>query len=146
MRALRIVPDGSLTDIDLPEPDAHSAIRREVGFPDTVDQATYHRRAVMHVHGTGRTDGLPDNLVAWTLASAWRGTPLYPLAGTIIVTGQTHGGRLTELDDDLVQQAKAVAQTVRETLDGWRMRPPASQEAALRELLAYAALDIASGR
>ncbi|MEU6578212.1 hypothetical protein [Streptomyces sp. NPDC046805] len=40
----------------------------------------------------------------------------------------------------------AVAQTVRDTLTEWRGRPPASNEAAIEELLAYAARDVASSR
>ncbi|WP_405863545.1 hypothetical protein [Streptomyces sp. NBC_00005] len=47
------------------------------------------------------------------------------------------------LDDSLAQHAHAVAQTVRETLGEWRTRPPASNEAALSELVAYVARDIA---
>jgi hypothetical protein len=50
------------------------------------------------------------------------------------------------LEDDLAQHAKAVAQTVRETLTQWRTRPPASNEAAVSELLACASRDVASGR
>lgn len=71
---------------------------------------------------------------------------LYPLAGRIVVTGRTERGVVTALDDDLVQHAKAVAQTVRDTLSEWRARPPASNEAAVNELLAYAARDVASRR
>ncbi|WP_217237475.1 hypothetical protein [Streptomyces sp. AC555_RSS877] len=65
------------------------------------------------------------------------------MAGPIVVTGRTASGDVTALDGDLVQRAKAVAQTVRDTLSQWRERPPASQEAAVRELLAYAARDVA---
>ncbi|MGW4516391.1 hypothetical protein ACWEO4_31385 [Streptomyces sp. NPDC004393] len=50
---------------------------------------------------------------------------------------------MAALDDDLAQHTHAVAQTVRETLGEWRSRPPASNEAALNELLAYAARDVA---
>ncbi|MFE4758408.1 hypothetical protein ACFRIB_51095 [Streptomyces mirabilis] len=41
---------------------------------------------------------------------------------------------------------RTVTQTVRDTLDTWRTRPPVSYEAALRELLAHAAHDVAVGR
>jgi hypothetical protein len=51
--------------------------------------------------------------------------------------------RVADLDGDLAQHVHAVAQTVRETLGEWRVRPPASNEAALSELLAYAARDVA---
>ncbi|MFG2961370.1 hypothetical protein ACGF5O_47605 [Streptomyces sp. NPDC048291] len=146
MRALRIDPDTTVTDIALPPADAHSVIRELVGSPDAVEQATYHQHAVMHIHGAGRREGLPQNLAAWALASAWRRTALYPLAGPIVVTGRTTTGELTALDDDLVQHAQAVAQTVRDTLSEWRARPPVSNEAATSELLAYAARDIASLR
>ncbi|GGN46372.1 hypothetical protein [Streptomyces fuscichromogenes] len=146
MRALRIDPDTNVTDLALPPTGAHSVIRELVGSPDAVDQATYHQRAVMHIHGSGRREGLPQNLAAWALASAWRGTPLYPLAGPIVVTGRTTTGELLALDDDLVQHAHVVAQTVRDTLSEWRDRPPVSNETAVNELLAYAARDIASRR
>ncbi len=146
MRALRIDPDTTVTDLDLPETDGHSAIRELVGSPDAVDQGVYHRRALLHLHGDGQRAGLPQNLAAWALASAWRGVALYPLAGTIVITGRTETGDVAALDDDMVQHATAVAQTVRETLGEWRTRPPASNEEAISELLAYAARDVASAR
>ncbi|MFF0094599.1 hypothetical protein ACFYSF_32215 [Streptomyces canus] len=101
------------------------------------------RRAVLHIHGNGHDLGLPQNLAAWALASAWRGIPLYPLAGPIVVTGRTESGDVTTLDDDLMQHAKAVARTGRDTLAEWHARPSASNEAAAKELLAYAARDVA---
>ncbi|MFE9024338.1 hypothetical protein ACFYNL_38120 [Streptomyces sp. NPDC007808] len=143
MHALRIDPDATVTDLNLPTTDAQSAIQEHVGS-DSVDHGVYHRRAVLHIHGNGQDLGLPQNLTAWALASAWRGMPLYRLAGPIVVTGRTESGDVTALDDDLVQHAKAVAQTVRDTMSEWRARPPASNEAAVKELLAYAARDVAS--
>jgi hypothetical protein len=82
-------------------------------------------------------------MAAWALASAWRGMPLYPLAGPIVITGRTASGDVTVLDDDLVQHATAVVQTVRDALSQWRVRPPASEEAAVKGLLAYVARDVA---
>ncbi|MFE9769739.1 hypothetical protein ACFYPC_35345 [Streptomyces sp. NPDC005808] len=143
MHALRIDPDTTVTDLTLTATDAQSAIHEHVGS-DAVDQGVYHRQALLHIHGNGLKLGLPQNLAAWALASAWRGTPLYPLAGPIVVTGRTVSGDVTALDDDLVQHARVVAQTVRDTLSKWRARPPASNEAAVKELLAYAARDVAS--
>lgn len=143
MHALRIAPDTTVTDLTLPATTAHSAIRQHVG-DDTVDQGVYHRRALLHIHGNGQALGLPPNLAAWALASAWRGMALYPLAGLIVVTGRTASGEVTALDDDLAQHVRAVAQTVRETTSQWHARPPASNEAAMKELLAYAARDVAS--
>ncbi|MGW7261103.1 hypothetical protein [Streptomyces sp. NPDC054834] len=49
---------------------------------------------------------------------------------------------MAALGDELVQHAYAGARTVRETLGEWRTRPPASNEAALNDLLAYAARDV----
>lgn len=72
--------------------------------------------------------------------------PLYPMAGPIVITGRTASGDVAALDDDLVQHALAVAQTVRETLEEWRTRPPESNDAALNELLAYAARDVTDRR
>ncbi|MFD7284002.1 hypothetical protein ACFV80_45265 [Streptomyces sp. NPDC059862] len=68
---------------------------------------------------------------------------LYPVHGPVVVTGRAQDGGVAGLDDGLAQHAHAVAQTVRETLGEWRTRPPASNEAALSELLAYAARDVA---
>ncbi|GAB3177971.1 hypothetical protein [Streptomyces incanus] len=53
---------------------------------------------------------------------------------------------MAALGRDLVQHARAVAQTVRDTLAEWRTRPPASDEAAISELLVYAARDVAHSR
>ncbi|MFJ8787372.1 hypothetical protein [Streptomyces sp. NPDC102476] len=125
MHAVRIDPDATVTDLNLPGADAQSAIREHLGS-DAVDHGVYHRRAVLHIHGNGHDLGLPENLAAWALASAWRGMPLYPLVGPVVVTGRTESGDVTSLDDDLVQHAKAVARTVRDTLAEWRARPPAS--------------------
>ncbi|GGP56866.1 hypothetical protein [Streptomyces melanogenes] len=146
MPALRIDPDTTVTELDLPQTDAFCQIRVHVGSPDVVDQGVYHRRAVLHRDGSGRTLGLPQNLVGWALASAWRGVARYPLAGTVVVTGCTADGEVTALDDDLVEHVQAVADAVRETLERWRRRPPVSDEAAIGELLAYAARDVASSR
>jgi hypothetical protein len=143
MHALRIDPDATVTDFNLPATDAQSAIQKHIGS-DAVDHGVYHRRAVLHIHGRGQNLGLPQNLAAWALASAWRGMPLYTLVGPIVVTGRTTSGDVTALEDDLVQHAKSVAQTVRDTLSEWHARPPTSNEAAVNELLAYAARDVAS--
>ncbi|MFF6969369.1 hypothetical protein ACFY9G_39100 [Streptomyces anthocyanicus] len=145
---MKIAPDATVTELDLPEADKRAVIWELLGSPDTVDQGIYqgiyHRRAVLHVHGNGRQLGLPQNLAAWALASAWRGTALYLLAGPVAITGRTMAGELTGLDGDLVRHARVVAQTVRETLTEWRRRPPVSNEAAISELLAYATRDISA--
>ncbi|WP_435613655.1 hypothetical protein [Streptomyces sp. bgisy159] len=143
MRALRIAPDTTVTELDLPETGAHSAIQDHIGTTDAVDQGVYHRRAILHIQGGGRANRLAQNITAWALASAWRGISLYPIHGPVIVTGRAQDGGVAALDDDLAQHAHAVAQTVRETLGEWRSRPPASNEVALSELLAYAARDVA---
>ncbi|MGW2651782.1 hypothetical protein ACWC2T_44690 [Streptomyces sp. NPDC001393] len=143
MRVLRISPDTAVTELDLAETDVHSAIQVHIGSADAVDQGVYHRRALLHVHGGGCGMGLAQNITAWALASAWRGIALYPIHGPVIVTGRAQDGGVVGLADDLAQHAHAVAQTVRETLGEWRSRPPASNEAALSELLAYAARDVA---
>ncbi len=48
MRAVKIAPDATLTEMDPPEADTRAAIRELLGSPDTVDQGIYHRRAVLH--------------------------------------------------------------------------------------------------
>ncbi|MCX4598284.1 hypothetical protein OG819_55085 [Streptomyces sp. NBC_01549] len=143
MRALRIAPDTTVTELDLPETGAHSAIQDHIGTTGAVDQGVYHPRALLHIHGDGRALGLAQNITAWALASAWRGMALYPIHGPVIVTGRAQDGEAAALDDGLAQHTHAVAQTVRETLREWHTRPPASNEAALSELLAYAARDVA---
>ncbi|MFF0706338.1 hypothetical protein ACFYVC_39190 [Streptomyces tendae] len=91
---MKIAPDATVTEMDLREADARVAVRELFGSPETVDQGSYHRRAVPHIHGSGRQLGLPQNLAAWALASAWRGTALYPLAGvTCPVSGAGVGPR-----------------------------------------------------
>ncbi|MFB7511171.1 hypothetical protein [Streptomyces broussonetiae] len=146
MRALRIAPDTTLTELTLPEADALSVIRHHVGTSGAVDQAVYHHRALLHVHGEGQVVGLDQNLAAWALVSAWRRMALYPLHGPVVITGRTPDGEAAALDDDLAEHARTVTQTVRQTLKAWKARPPASSEAAASELLAYAARDVASGR
>ncbi|WP_030618384.1 hypothetical protein [Streptomyces achromogenes] len=146
MRALRIAPDTAVRELDLPVPGAQSAIRDHIGATGFVDQGLYHRQALLHIHGEGRVIGLAQNITAWALASAWRGIALYPFHGPVVVTGRAEDGEVAPLDDDLAQQAHAVAQTVRETLEEWCIRPPASNEAALSELLAYVAQDMAPNR
>ncbi|WP_331763550.1 hypothetical protein [Streptomyces anthocyanicus] len=100
---MKIAPDATVTELDLPEADRRAVIRELLGSPDTVDQGIYHRRAVLHVHRTGRQLGLKQNLAAWALASAWRGAALYPLAGPVAVTGRTTAGEVTALGSDLAQ-------------------------------------------
>ncbi|MCQ8833799.1 hypothetical protein [Streptomyces malaysiensis] len=146
MRALLITPAGIVTELDLPESGARSAIRDHVGSAGAVDQGLYHREALVHVHGDGQRIGLDSNLTAWALASAWRGMPLYSFHGPVVVTGRTQDGDTSALGDDLAAHVHAVAQTVRETREAWKTRPPASNEAAMRELLAYAARDVAAHR
>ncbi|NEB78989.1 hypothetical protein G3I40_27770 [Streptomyces sp. SID14478] len=139
--ALRIDVDTTVSTIDLPEDpsEAYDAIRREVG--EALNQGVYHRRAVLHIGDTSAA-GTRLNLTAWTLASAWRGIALYPLHGTIVVTGPDGAGETTGLDDDLVRQAEAVAVMVRETVARWQDHPPVSNETAAQELLAYAAQEL----
>ncbi|MEU9918769.1 AraC family transcriptional regulator [Streptomyces sp. NPDC051001] len=93
MRALLIATDGTVTELDLPESAAHSAIRDHLGSTDAVDQGLCHPRVLLHVHGNGQVTSLDGNLTAWALASVWRGMPLYPFHGPVAVTGRTqHGG------------------------------------------------------
>jgi len=90
VRALRIAPDTTVTELDLPETSAHSAIQDHVGTTGAVDQGVYHRRTLLHIHGNGRAIGLAQNIAVWALASAWRGMALYPIHGPVIVTGRTN--------------------------------------------------------
>ncbi|MET7520445.1 hypothetical protein ABZS88_45390 [Streptomyces sp. NPDC005480] len=69
---------------------------------------------------------------------------LYPLHGTVVVTGRNADGDVTGLAEDLVHQAEAVVAMVRETAGRWREQPPLSNDAAVEELLAYAARELAA--
>jgi 2-polyprenyl-6-methoxyphenol hydroxylase-like FAD-dependent oxidoreductase len=92
MRALRIAPDTTVTELDLPESGAHSTIRDHIGTTGPVDHGVYHRRALLHIHGDGHRMGLAQNITAWALASTWRGLALYPIHGPVVVTGRAHDG------------------------------------------------------
>ncbi|MHC3475714.1 hypothetical protein ACYF6T_44680, partial [Streptomyces sp. 7R007] len=116
MRALCVDPDTSVTELDLPEAGAHAAIQDHIGTTDAVDQGVFRRRAFLHIHGDGRVNRLVQNITAWVLASAWRGIALYPIHGTVIVTGRAQDGAVAALVDGLARHVPAVAQTVRETL------------------------------
>ncbi|MEZ0092525.1 hypothetical protein [Streptacidiphilus sp. EB129] len=143
MQAIHIDADGAVAAIDLPDHrgDQYAAVRTMLG--GDADQAVYHRSALLWVHGDGQRQHLPANLVAWTLASAWRGVALpYQLFGDVVVTGRDSDGDSAPLTDRLAGQVRAVAGTVEETMTGWRMRPPISQDAAISQLLAYARNDV----
>ncbi|MFE4416061.1 hypothetical protein [Streptomyces sp. NPDC056821] len=55
MRALRIAPDTTVTEL---ESGALSAIRDHIGTASAVDQGVYHRRALLHLYGEGQVIGL----------------------------------------------------------------------------------------
>lgn len=140
-QAVRIDCTMTVIPIVLPDEDPNHALENIVG--GAVSQAVYHRRALLHIYDRS-TSEYPLNLAAWTAASAWRGMPLYPLHGTIVVTGRGGSGEVCDLDDDLAQQVRAITTMVRETVQEWKHRPPASNEAAAQELLSYAASEIAA--
>ena len=143
MNAIRIDTDGRTTPVALPEDTAslRSALHGILG--GIPEQATYHHRTLLWVHGDGQSNGLAPNLTAWALASAWRKAPLpYQLYGTVVVTGRDDGGASSALDDDVAGHAHTVAATVQSTMAAWQQRPPASTDAAIGELLAYAVRDV----
>jgi hypothetical protein len=141
MHAIVITTLGEARDVELPD-DHHAEIRHILG--GSPDRAVYHREALLWVHGNGAREGLRSNLPAWTLACAWRGLTLdYELFGDIVVTGRTQDGDAQALPARLAEQARAVTATTLETIQRWRQKPPASNEAGLNELLAYAARDVA---
>jgi len=143
VHAVRIDTDGRTSPVDLPEDTAglRSALRGHLG--GIPEQAVYHQRSLLWVHGDGQGTGLAPNLTAWALASAWRRTPLpYQFYGAVVVTGGDGDGASTLLDDDLAGHAHTVAATVQSTMAAWRRRPPASTDAAVSELLAYVVRDV----
>ncbi|MFI6055668.1 hypothetical protein ACIBCO_36990 [Streptomyces violascens] len=137
-----------LSAVELSDADAgaqYEELRRVVG--GGTDAAYYHRSAVMHVHGTSSRDGMRPNLAAWALACCWRNMELpYLLHGPIVITGpyNADGATVGELSTQLTSQVHTVCATVRETVDAWQLRPPASNEAAIAELLAYTRRDLSA--
>ncbi|MFC9816054.1 hypothetical protein ACFVJM_28805 [Streptomyces virginiae] len=133
--ALRIDTDGTVGLVAWPEEHAErrDVVRSAVGgFPD---EAVYHRRASLHVHGSGQIERLPLNLPAWVLASTWRGMEIpYGLYGPAVVTGPQFAG----LDEDLAGTVQAVCAAVAEIRLEWVTRPPVGELQARAELLAAA--------
>ncbi|MFE0463735.1 hypothetical protein ACFW1A_31230 [Kitasatospora sp. NPDC058965] len=137
MLALQIDPAGPVEEIELP---ADPALRRRVlttrlgGSPDP---GVYHRRALMWMHGNAVYEGLPPNVVATALASAWRGMDIgasYFLYGRVIVTGSVDGDA-DHLDEGLAGQAREVGKLVAARALAWKTAPPASNEAAWEEIV-----------
>ncbi len=124
MRALLITPAATVTEVSLPPSDNQAAIRDRVESTGPADQGVYHPRTLLHVRGHGQAAGLDENHTAWALASAWRGMPMYPFHGLVLVTGRTRDGETGTLDDALAQLVHTVAETVRDTLSTWRARAP----------------------
>ncbi|MFD8131198.1 hypothetical protein [Streptomyces mirabilis] len=109
MQALRVASDTTVAGLTLPDLDARRAIREHLGSTGAADQAVYHRRALLHIHGSGQSIGLQQNLDAWVLVSRWRGMTLYPLHGPVAIAGRSQDGGVAPLDDDLAQHVRAVA-------------------------------------
>ncbi|MFD7488553.1 hypothetical protein [Streptomyces mirabilis] len=109
MQALRVASDTTVAGLTLPDLDARRAIREHLGSTGAADQAVYHRRALLHIHGSGHSIGLQQNLDAWVLVSRWRGMTLYPLHGPVAIAGRSQDGGVAPLDDDLAQHVRAVA-------------------------------------
>ncbi|WP_338704304.1 hypothetical protein V2W30_41070 (plasmid) [Streptomyces sp. Q6] len=84
------------------------------------------------------------NLGAWTLASAWRGTALYPLHGTIVVTGRDEDGEMAALGSEILRQAQLVLAMVAVAVQRWRERPPVVNEVAAQGLLVCAVRELAA--
>ncbi|MEV6048657.1 hypothetical protein [Streptomyces xanthochromogenes] len=147
-RAWLVDESARLVALDLHADDAaaqSAQIRTAVG--GSAEAAYYHRATVLHVPATGARDGLSPNLAAWALACGWRTMELpYLLYGPIVITGPygADGSTVGELPARLTAQVRTVCGTVRETMAGWRIRPPASNEAAVAELLAYTRRDLAA--
>lgn len=129
--ALVIEANGSVRDTVLPDSAAArgGAVRDLVG--GYADQGRYHRDVVLYVRGDGAAE---PNLVAWALASVWRGVELdYFLYGTVVVTAHDS----TEvLPAAVAGQVRAAGEAVAAIASEWRSRRPASDRAALAELLA----------
>jgi hypothetical protein len=125
IRVLRVAADAEVTAHDVADAQAVQPQHFASYVGGLPDQAVYHPRALLRVHGRGHTLGLPANLTAWAFACAWRGLHLpYLLHGPVIITGRDSGGGVAALDAQLGAPVHATAQIVRETLAQWRQRPP----------------------
>ncbi|GAA2555020.1 hypothetical protein ABWI13_28670 [Streptomyces koyangensis] len=107
--ALLINPNHRTTGLHLPDKadDQARVLREKIG--STLNQGIFHRRAVLHIAENGRSEGLPAKLVVWALASAWRGIPLCPIAGPVVITGPDGPDGYLDIDEDLRAQAEDVA-------------------------------------
>jgi hypothetical protein len=137
MLALQIDPAGPVTKVELPDDPA--LLQRVVStrLGGSPDRAVYHRRALMWLHGNAINEGMPPNVVATALASAWRGTDIgasYFLHGRVIVTGSEAGGA-DHLGEELTIQAQEVGQVIADRALAWQTAPPASNAAAWAEIV-----------
>ncbi|MEU7068353.1 hypothetical protein [Streptomyces sp. NPDC046161] len=135
MSAIRIDSDGAT--VVLPWPDDREGrlrvVRDELG--GVADRAVYHRRAHLHVHGSGGRDGLAMNVTVWVLASHWRRVEIpYGFFGPVVVTGPA----FTDLDEEMAVEVLAVCAAVREVRREWVTRSPVGESQARAELLAAA--------
>ncbi|GAA3079011.1 hypothetical protein GCM10010448_70680 [Streptomyces glomeratus] len=71
---------------------------------------------------------------------------LYPMHGPVIVTLGAQDGGVAALDASLAQHAARGGADRTGDTGEWRTRPPASSEAAVSDLFAYAARDVAHSR
>ncbi|MEV7525640.1 hypothetical protein [Streptomyces sp. NPDC091371] len=132
---LGVDADGAVTVLPWPDDVVQQGLLIRAGVGGPADTGVYHRRAVLHVHGSGQRDGLPMNLAVWALACVWRGIELpYGLYGAAVVTGPQSQG----LDDDLAAEVRAVCEAVADVRAEWRGRPPTGEGPARAELLAAA--------
>ncbi|MEU9044500.1 MULTISPECIES: hypothetical protein [unclassified Kitasatospora] len=137
MFALQIDPAGPVVEIELPDDPA--LLRRVLAtrLGGSPDRGVYHRRALMWLHGNTINEGLPPNVLATALASAWRGMDIgasYFLHGRVIVTGAADGDA-DRLEEELAGQAREVGQVVADLARVWATVPPASNEAAWAEIV-----------
>ncbi|WP_331731689.1 hypothetical protein [Kitasatospora sp. NBC_01300] len=137
MLALQIDPAGPVDEIELPDDPALLRRVLTTRLGGSPDPGYYHRRALMWLHGNAANEGLPPNVVATALASAWRGMDIgasYFLHGRVIVTGAADGDA-DHLEEKLAGQAREVGQVVADRTLAWRTAPPASNEAAWEEIV-----------
>ncbi|MEU6973605.1 hypothetical protein AB0A71_38965 [Kitasatospora aureofaciens] len=137
MLALQIDPAGPVEEIELPDDPALLRRVLTTRLGGSPDRGVYHRRALMWLHGNAMNEGLPPNVVATALASAWRGIDIgtsYFLHGRVIVTGAVDGDA-DDLEEELASQAREVGQVVADRALAWTAAPPASNEAAWAEIV-----------
>lgn len=132
---LRVDPEQTTTRLELPD-DPGAQCRVLVEAVGGFDRGRYHLQGLLHSGGVSFADRRRLILGVWALASTWRGVELYPLCGTIVVSGPERvDGGVEGLGAALTVPAEAALAAVSDVLARWRDQRPASETVARVEVL-----------